>query len=952
MQLNVTEKTLPRLQLAGTLVLVFALTLALGLYFIWQHVGDFDRNIASLESDTLRGQEALLRTEIASAHNYLDYVRSTTEQVLKADIREQVDQVFQMADAIYRREKGRRPEAEIKRLIVEALRPMRFYQGRGYFFIDDLAGNCVLLPTAPHLEGNSFTDNRDDTGHYVMRGLIEATNNPARSGYSRYRWYPPDSARAMADKIAYVRLFEPFGWLIGTGEYLYKVEEDLQRQTLQRLRATHFGKNGYIAVFDRAGRVLVSPSNPAAEGRLYSELPAAEQAVARKIMDTSRAGGGIAHYTWLNPQTARATPKLSLVDNVEPWGWVLVAGVYLDDLQEAVEHRRNGLRDDVARLLRSTAVALCIALASAFVLSLLYARWLAALFTRYRQNIDERNARLRVWAKVFESGTEAMLITDPESRIIEVNDTFTRITGYTRDEAVGQTPRLLNSGHHDAAFYRAMWESLTRTGAWAGEIWNRRKDGSVYPEWLSITAAHDENGQITNYVSAFSDISERKAYEVRLRHLAEYDPLTKLPNRALLRDRLMHAIGLAARKGGKIAVLFLDLDRFKNINDSLGHAVGDQMLIEAARRLRSAVRGSDTVSRLGGDEFVLLLTELETPDHAAHVAEKLLQVVAEPFSLEGHELNVTPSIGIALFPEDGADPDALLKNADTAMYHAKENGRNNFQFFAPAMNVRVSEHLALENSLRQALIRNELTLHYQPQLELASGRLIGYEALMRWHSPTLGAVPPGKFIPIAEESGLIQPLGQWALNEACRQNAQWRADGLPVQPVAVNLSAVQFRHGNVVALIGQALRNSGLPPALLEIEVTESVLMEDIEQVAQKLQQIKQLGVTLAMDDFGTGYSSLSYLKRFRFDKLKIDHSFINGLPDAADDAALTVAIIGMAANLGLTTIAEGVETEAQRDFLRCHGCRQVQGYLYARPLDAAALAERLARSDAAATLA
>ncbi|MBA3998228.1 MAG: hypothetical protein C0466_13835 [Candidatus Accumulibacter sp.] len=952
MQLNVTEKTLPRLQLAGTLVLVFALTLALGLYFIWQHVGDFDRNIASLESDTLRGQEALLRTEIASAHNYLDYVRSTTEQVLKADIREQVDQVFQMAEAIYRREKGRRPEAEIKRLIVEALRPMRFYQGRGYFFIDDLDGRCILLPTAPHLEGGSFADNRDDTGHYVMRGLIEATDNPARSGYSRYRWYPPDNARAMADKIAYVRLFEPFGWLIGTGEYLYKVEEDLQWQTLQRLRATRFGKNGYIAVFDRAGRVLVSPSNPAAEGRPYSELPAAEQAVARKIMDTSRAGGGIAHYTWLNPQTARATPKLSLVDNVEPWGWVLVAGVYLDDLQEAVEHRRNGLRDDVARLLRSTAIALCIALASAFVLSLLYARWLAALFTRYRQNIDERNARLRVWAKVFESGTEAMLITDPASRIIEVNDTFTRITGYTRDEAVGQTPRLLNSGHHDAAFYRAMWESLTRTGAWAGEIWNRRKDGSVYPEWLSITAAHDENGQITNYVSAFSDISERKAYEVRLRHLAEYDPLTKLPNRTLLRDRLTHAIGLAARKGGKIAVLFLDLDRFKNINDSLGHAIGDQMLIEAARRLRSAVRGSDTVSRLGGDEFALLLTELETPDHAAHVAEKLLQVVAEPFSLEGHELNVTPSIGIALFPEDGADPDALLKNADTAMYHAKENGRNNFQFFAPAMNVRVSEHLALENSLRQALTRNELALHYQPQFDLASGRLIGYEALMRWHSPTLGTVPPGKFIPIAEESGLIQPLGQWALNEACRQNAQWRADGLPVQPVAVNLSAVQFRHGNIVALIEQALRNSGLPPALLEVEVTESVLMEDIEQVAQTLQRIKRLGITLAIDDFGTGYSSLSYLKRIRFDKLKIDRSFINGLPDAADNAALTVAIIGMAANLGLGTIAEGVETEAQRDFLRRHGCRQVQGYLYARPLDAAALAERLARSEAAAPLA
>ncbi|MNZ65665.1 Phytochrome-like protein cph2 [compost metagenome] len=437
------------------------------------------------------------------------------------------------------------------------------------------------------------------------------------------------------------------------------------------------------------------------------------------------------------------------------------------------------------------------------------------------------------------------------------------------------------------------------------------------------------------------------AGQARLRAWAESDPLTQLPNRARLHARLAQAIGHAEQSGLQLALLFIDLDRFKNINDSLGHAVGDELLIQVARRLSGAVRASDTVSRLGGDEFVILLENLPHAEQAALVAKALLQATAGQYLVAGHELAVTPSIGIAVYPADGADAETLLKNADAAMYHAKAVGRNNFQFFTAAMNTRVSEHLDLENRLRQALERHELSLHYQPQYDLDSGRLSGCEALMRWHNPVLGQVPPDKFIPIAEDSGLILVLGEWALHEACRQAMAWQAQGLPALPVAVNVSAMQFRHADLADQVERALRDSGLPPRLLELELTESVLAENLEQVGATLARLKQLGVRLAMDDFGTGYSSLSYLKHFKLDTLKIDRSFVSDLPDFGDNAALAITIIGMARSLGMTCIAEGIEASAQEEFLRAHGCSRGQGYLFSRPLSAAAMTELLARRAA-----
>jgi len=541
--------------------------------------------------------------------------------------------------------------------------------------------------------------------------------------------------------------------------------------------------------------------------------------------------------------------------------------------------------------------------------------------------------QLRLAGKVIEGSAEGMLITDRDSRILSVNPAFCRITGYSEADVLGRTPSIFKSDRHDAEFYRAMWAAIHAQGIWQGEIWNRGKDGRVFPEWLAISVVRDERGEVGNYVGIFTDISERKASEEHIRHLAEHDALTNLPNRVLLNDRLVQAILKAQRTQHKIALLFVDLDRFKNINDSLGHLVGDHLLQEVAERILRVVRSSDTVSRPGGDEFILLLPEISGADHAARVAAKLLEVLAAPHRIDGHELVVTASIGISIYPDDGADMQTLIRSADTAMYHSKESGRNAYHFFAPEMNARVFERMSLEHSLRHAIEREEFLLHYQPQIDIHSRRIIGMEALVRWQHPTDGLVPPARFIPVAEDSGLILTLGAWVLKEACRQNRAWQDAGLPAVPVAVNISALQFRQNHFAESVDQALAASGLPADCLELELTESVMMSAAERNIELLQAIRRAGVRISIDDFGTGYSSLSYLKHLPIDKLKIDQTFVRDIASDADDAAIIGAIIGLAQNMKLKVIAEGVENETQLDFLRRSGCAEIQGYLFSRPL-------------------
>jgi len=540
---------------------------------------------------------------------------------------------------------------------------------------------------------------------------------------------------------------------------------------------------------------------------------------------------------------------------------------------------------------------------------------------------------LRLAARVFEHAGEAIMVTDADNRIVKVNPAFTAITGYGAAEVLGQTPARFKSGRHDAAFYQAMWRDLSETDTWDGEIWDRRRDGVIYPKWLTISAIRDQQGELRHYVALFTDISERKQHEEHIRHLAEHDPLTGLPNRALLQDRLIQTMARAERAGSRLALLYIDLDRFKLVNDTLGHSVGDALLQEVAHRLRATVRVSDTVSRQGGDEFLVLLDEIESADDAARVAQKMLDLLAQPCRVAGHELTVTPSIGISLYPDDSMGMITLIKCADIAMYQAKEGGRNAYQFYTSDMNERASERLTLEHDLRRALEHGELLLHYQPQIELASGRIIGLEALLRWQHPERGLVLPGRFIAIAEDSGLIVPIGEGVLHEACRQSLAWQAAGLPAMPIAVNLSAAQFRRAGLEGNLRDILAATGLPPHLLELELTESIVMNQADATVAILTRLHDLGVRLSIDDFGTGYSSLAYLKRFPIQKIKVDQSFIHDVTSDANDAAIVRGIVSLAHSLGIGVIAEGVETREQLDFLRNLGCEEAQGNYFSPPL-------------------
>ncbi len=546
---------------------------------------------------------------------------------------------------------------------------------------------------------------------------------------------------------------------------------------------------------------------------------------------------------------------------------------------------------------------------------------------------------LRMAATVFEHSTSAILITDPAGYIVQANEAFSRVSGYAVSQVLDQLPNMLTVDEQQEAHLRYVLKQLHQHSTWEGEVWLKRRNGEHYPAWVGITAVLDDEGDLASYVCFFSDISERKASEQRIHRLAYYDALTHLPNRTLFQDRLHTALQSAERQKSWVVLMFLDLDRFKPINDSLGHAAGDRMLKEMATRLLGCVDDDDTVARMGGDEFTLLLQPRASREmalnRAIHVAEQILASLVKPFVLEGREFFVTASIGIALSPQDGNELSQLMKNADTAMYHAKERGKNNFQFYQADMNASALERLELESDLRHALEQEEFVLYYQPQFSGDGKRLTGAEALLRWRHPRRGLVPPGDFIPVLEELGLVVDVGDWVISEACRQLKSWHQAKVRVPKVSVNISARQFSDGQLGTRIATILKETGLPPACLELELTESILMREVSEAMQILAGLKNLGLSIAVDDFGTGYSSLNYLKQFPIDVLKIDRTFVDGLPSGEQDAQIARAIIAMAHSLNLAVIAEGVETHEQLDFLREHGCDEVQGYLFGRPMPA-----------------
>jgi len=563
-----------------------------------------------------------------------------------------------------------------------------------------------------------------------------------------------------------------------------------------------------------------------------------------------------------------------------------------------------------------------------------------ALLWRLRQGKEVAEQNLYLAAKVFGHSVEAIMITDPEGNIIEVNQAFSKINGYSREEVQGQNPRLLKSGRHDRDFYVSLWDKLLRNGTWEGEIWNRRKSGEIYPALLSIATVRDRKGATSHYIGMTVDLTQYKETEALLEQLRTFDPLTKLPNREAWLSAVDQSIVSAQRSQGHFALLEIGLDRFKVINESLGLSTGDKVLVAAADNIRRLLRRHDVAARSGGDRFSILLPDMSDARDIGAFCERLLAAFAQPIEVDGQPLHVSVSLGAALYPMDGEATSALLQNTESALYRAKEEGRACYKFYSAEMNAASSRLLALEQMMRQALEKQEFAVVYQPQVAAGSNRLVGMEALLRWRNAELGMISPVQFIPIAEATGLILPIGEWVLQQACRQAREWQERFGVELPVAVNLSARQFRHEELMQTVGKALEESRLPAHLLELEITEGLLIHDPQGAARIMGEMRQLGIRVALDDFGTGYSSLAYLKTFPLDRLKLDQAFVRDLPDNLSDRAIACAVIALGHNLELEILAEGVETTAQQDFLLEAGCNVFQGYLYGRPMTPTELEE------------
>lgn len=565
---------------------------------------------------------------------------------------------------------------------------------------------------------------------------------------------------------------------------------------------------------------------------------------------------------------------------------------------------------------------------------------------RFRQMVQvlrNNEVNLKIAAIAFQTH-EAILLTNVDGEIVKVNKAFTRVTGYDEDEVVGKTPKILKSGRHNAAFYKNFWNTIIKDGKWSGEVWNKRKNGEIFPEWQTISAVKNKHGETTHYISFFSDILEFKIAEKKIEKLAFYDSLTGLPNRRLLYERLEYELDIAKRYQRKGMLFFLDLDRFKQINDSLGHSVGDLLLIEVARRLQSLLRKSDTAVRLGGDEFIVLVSpqndnHRSLVEQSSVIAEKIIKAINHSYLIGGQELFISTSIGITLYTGVDETVEILLQRADTAMYQAKDAGKNTYRFYQQSMQDAIDVRLQIERNLHVAITKNELSLHYQPQLSDAN-KIIGVEALIRWRRAVQGNIPPNDFIPIAEDSGLIISVGQWIIETACKQLNTWDAQNIHIPHIAINISARQFHQADFVPSLIQTLLKYQVSSDRVMLEITESAFLGNIEEAINKMNELKQSGFSFSIDDFGTGFSSLTYLKRLPFDQLKIDQSFVRGLVNSSTDAAIVKAIIAMAKSMDLNLIAEGVETEQQLASLSDFGCHNYQGYFFSKPLPAIVLKE------------
>ncbi len=831
----------------------------------------------------------------------------------------------------------------------------------GYIYA--LTGRGVLdVHPSPGLKGSDISDRWLFKKQVIMK-----------QGFVEYQWKNPEETEERA-KILYMEYFEPWDWIVSVSSYREEFFTLLDisdiRQDILSLELPH---SGSAFILDTDGRFLV-------HSKYDGDLTQVPDASRWKMLFSRMAEekNGSTRILWRDDLNYPAREKHFFYHYVDDLGWYIVSSAYSGDIVSELKEIHQII------LLTAGIVLLVVIPVSLFIgnslskplrkLSELMKKTGAGIFniradvrgsgeirslSRHFNGYMDRLAnahndlsremserirtaeQLKIFKKVFDNALEGISITDADGTIVTVNQAFSEITGYSREEAVGENPRILKSKKHDDAFYARMWQQLIEKGNWAGEIWNRRKNGEAYPEILNISSIKKPDGTISNYVAVFHDISEMKSQQAAIEHQAYHDALTGLPNRYLAHDRLSMALKRARRQESQVAVIFIDMDNFKYFNDSIGHTSGDILLQSLGGRLRKIVREQDTVARLGGDEFLIIVVDVGAQQQVLEMVNRLFECLKEPFNIDGHEILVSLSLGIALYPDDGRDADVLIKNADMAMYQSKAAGKNTYNMFTPELNQMARFKMELIKEFRAGLKAREFTVYYQPKVSPSTHAVKGVEALVRWQKTDGTLVSPADFIPMAEETGLIIDLGRYVLEESCRAVRVLQKAGADLT-MAVNLSPLEFKQPDIVSHIEFALDQYGISPASLEVEITETTMMTDLEQTVEKLTILKDKGVSVAIDDFGTGYSSLYYLKKLPISTLKIDRSFINDIADDPGDAQIVETIVLMARNLGISVVAEGVETQTQLDLLNAYDCELVQGYFYAKPMPLEALLDYL----------
>jgi diguanylate cyclase (GGDEF)-like protein/PAS domain S-box-containing protein len=898
--------------------------------------------------------EEQIRSELGRSNQNISHLLETAARVsIKNYLRAIAEKNLDIITRVYQDYQiGLISEDEAKTKAGEILLNQKIGE-TGYIYCIDSKGIVVVHPNPQVLEKN-YSDLP------FIRKQIQS-----KEGYLEYLWRNPDKASEHS-KALHMTYFEPWDWIISVSSYKSEFSQlisidDFKNQVL----AMDINGMGYSFVMDTRGTILI---HPRIQEDSRKNLDAREKAAIETMV---REKSGLLAYQWKNPGDKVSRDKIMAYKLLPDFNWIIGSSVYTKEAFAPLQRLRSVFYTILAVTILVMALAsLIVSRAISYPLIQMIKRFNSGMegslemmpvsrgqkneigllessfneFVRrlntYQRNLLEENrirketeTRLLLFEKVFENAKEGISITSKQGEIQAVNQAFTDITGYDPEEVIGKNPRVLKSNRHDRSFYQEMWESIIKKGYWSGEIWNRRKNGEAFPELLSISAIREEDGEIKNYVAVFHDISEMKTKEQEIEHLAYHDPLTGLPNRTLFKDRLEHAISRARRDNEMVQLILIDIDNFKLVNDSAGHAKGDELLKEAAKRMLAVTRASDTVARLGGDEFIVMVTTISDMMEIIVMVERMRAEFREPFVIEETLYHLTSSIGISVFPNDGDDSETLIRNADLAMHHSKTKGRNQFFMFEPEMAKRISQRISVEADMRRALENDEFQVYFQPQVDNQTLKLVGMEALTRWIKEDGSMVSPGQFIPVAEESGLIVPIGQRifekSVDQACRVREQVGIDLV----LSVNVSARQFEEKGFESMVEALIRRTGLPADRLKIEITESLLMKNIDKAMVRLEKLSALGITTAIDDFGTGYSSLAYLKRMPISTLKIDKSFIDDVDIEPDAHALVEAIVLMANKLSMGIVAEGVETREQLEKLHALGRMDIQGYVFAKPM-------------------